>query len=534
MISKKGLAFLLYAIYATAMTLLLIFGGSVAEWAFGVADDKLNKKQISDVIVDVDTDVGLMAGEYYYVKFTPKGKFRKDAGLKLTSLDPEYLTVTGNGQLYANMDFDGDELYARVKVTSIYDTDFEKVITFRFVKKYPENFSVVYYAKGYGWSPDTLYVGAPIHVSSEVDETENGKYNVKTYTVEYDEEYFARSSGGTLTPIKPTEGDDTLTLTLKYANGAVATSKEFKIAERGAPVSGIDGIMIDGISLADFVGVPSGKMWLTLISNGEPVATDYSLVFENENDVLRRTDGSICFKTPGEKKGTLTLPSGDSMDISLIVRNKIELPTATESEVASTHVISMLDSESRAVKLTFPGDVTYKTINLEYDPEVLSASYSSQILTVTPIKPGSSYLKLSINDGYERIEDVYTVNIERDTSLIGWVNRNLEIFVAKLLGHAILFAALAFLSMNMFRYIDIKNVYLRLSLYTATALPIAALTELVQHFIPARSGRFVDVLIDMLAFYVGTALVIALRNLRARMKKNKEGLAEADENPIEA
>ena len=216
---------------------------------------------------------------------------------------------------------------------------------------------------------------------------------------------------------------------------------------------------------------------------------------------------------------TITLPNGFTKEFTLKVRNKMVAPTVTDSDVASSHVIELLDTDVKSLKLTYPNGVTYKDIKCEYDPEIVSVSYTDTTVTITPKNIGSTEFKIILDDGYERIEEVYTLRVEHNKSLIVWAAKNVEIFVAKIIGHTTLFVVLAVLSMNMFKYIEIDNVFKRFFFYTMTALPIGAITEFVQHFMPSRHGKVEDVLIDMAAFYIGTAIVLTVRFVTLCVRK---------------
>ncbi len=528
-LTKKKIAILLYVVYALGATMLLIFGNSVALWAYDVVYDKLNDKNITDVVCDVDAESELLAGTYHYVQYTAKGKFRGEAGLKFESLDPEYLTVNNKGRLYATTKFDGEKIDARVRITSSYDDDFEKVITFRFVKKYPERFTASYNVKGHGESVEYLTLGVPVYVFPIIEAGQ--MYNVSNYSIEYDEEYFAPTGDGSLTPIKATVYGETVSFTVKYANGSSASTDALTIRP-SAPPEQIKEICLNGVSASEYSAVLRERIYLTVRGANGAMPTDYALTFEDESDVIKDSDGAIYFKSLGIKRFTLTLPGGESKEVQINVKNKIALPTVSDEAVATSHVIKLLDTDVKTFKLNFPSDVTYDTIGYEFDGEMITIASAQRSFTVTPKKHGTTTFKLVIDDGHERYEEVYTVQISKNKSLIAVIDKNVDVLVPKGMGHVNIFALLAVFAMNMFRFIEIKNRYLRLGTYTLTALPIATITEIAQLFIPNRTGRFSDVLLDMLGFYVGTALVLvityALQRIRGRFENKKDEKLDTD------
>lgn len=521
---KKGIAILLYAAYAIFLTLLLIFGKEVAGLANKVVRGVLDRKDILDVTTDISPDEELIAGKNYYPAYIAHGDFRGDDGLIFESLDPEYLTVKDRGALKANTDFEGDTFDARVRVTSKYDKDFEKVFTFRFAKVYPETFSSAYFTKGYGHAAKTVPIGVPVYAFSYVKPGVD--YNVEEYELIYDEEYFSVAEDGALIPIKVTEPGKKLFFTVKYANGATKQSSKFTIID-AAPVDSFDEVKLCGKTLDEYTGTRSKGVVLTLFKDGEPIPTDYTLTFENEKDIFFTGAGHVAFRTIGDKKVIITLPNGFSQDVVIKIRNKITLPTVSDQTVNSTHVINMTDLDVKTYKLNIKGSDTYDKVKFEYDKSMLSIKVESHSFTLTPKSHGTTEIKLVIDDGYTRVEDVFTVNIEENKDLIAIIRKNVQIFVSKVLGHMSLFACLAVLAMNLFKYCYILDPFARLITYMLMGLPFAAITEYAQTFIPGRSGRVQDVLIDMSGFIVGTLLVLLYRLLRDKIKLARENREKA-------
>ena len=117
-----------------------------------------------------------------------------------------------------------------------------------------------------------------------------------------------------------------------------------------------------------------------------------------------------------------------------------------------------------------------------------------------------------------------TVEIEKNNDIIAVIWKNVSVFVSKVLGHITLFACLAVLAMNMFRFVYILNPVKRFIAYLFAALPYAAITEYAQTFIPGRSGRVQDVLIDMVGFLLGTLVVLIARSVSGGVTSVAKGI----------
>ena len=517
--TKKTLAILLYLAYATFLILFITFGSKSASIVAAFLQDKLTEKHIKDVTIDVADGEELLASRTYYVQFTAHGKYRGDSGLVFESLDPEYLSVNDRGAINCSMGFSGDSFDGRIKVTSKFDETFEKTFTFRFIKRSPDRFAVSYYMKGYGYADaskdlESLYTGIPVYVSSDTS-ISTVSFNVSGYTVVYDEEYFERSSDGGLIPVKPTPEGTTLTFSVVYENGRSATSEPFTIFEPEHPYDEIDEVKVvdnssDGYSLNNLTVNRGWTFAVKLYNDDEHVITDYKLSCE-ESGMSQSSLGYIYFSTPGEKHLTFTLPSGFEYKCVVNVQNIVKLPTLNDAEANGTHVIKMLDTDVKTFKLNYPGDVTYKSATYEYDSSLIKISYDEGSFTVTGRNPGTTTVKIIIDDGSIRLEDEYTVVLEENKEVAVLILNNLSKFVAKILGHMTLFAALGFLSMNMLRFFGgIYRGVDRFVIYILTGIPSAALTEFIQLYMPGRSGRLEDVLIDMLGFFLGTVAFLII------------------------
>lgn len=529
--NKKTLAIILYAVYAVALVLIITFASSLSSGIIYKLEVMFSKKNITDVTVDISSDTELLAGRYYYPQYTPVGSFTGSPGMRYTSLDPEYLTVGDGGKICASTDFEGDTFYGRVKVASAYCESLEKIITFKFVKKYPENFSVSYTVKGLAKEVSELTVGVPVYVFSRI--SSDSDYNMSDYTLIYDKEYFAEGEQGSLVPIKSTEDGTLLAFSIEYGNGAIASSKSFTIAEK--PLADeFDEVLLNGVPADEFVGERGKSISVTLLNGGEEIATDYAMSLDMKGDANRDGRGGMYFLTVGDKGLTITLPSGFSKTVYPKIRNTISRPILKNEEQEKTHTINLLVSEYKTVSFYFDKNVGYDTVEYEFDREMMRLSSSDRSFTIKPKKAGTTTVKLTIDDGYTRVSEEYTVHIKRNWNPVYLISSNVSGFVSKVLGHMTLFIVLAFLSMNLFKYVNVTGRVKRFAIYTLTALPVASLTEFIQFFIPNRNSTLSDVLVDMLGFYLATLLIIAGRCVRAGidkvMPKNKKKQFDCSEN----
>ena len=522
---NKKTAIILYALYATLLVLIITFGSAVSDAIVYQLEVAFSKKNITDVTTDIPEGTELLAGKTYYPVYTTHGPFNGSPGLNITSLDPDYLTVGEGGRITANTKFEGDFIDARVRVKSAYDKDFEKILTFRFVKRYPEEFTVSYSVMGLGEKSSVLTVGVPVYVFASIKA--GSVYNVTDREIIYDEEYFTKGEDGSLIPIKAS-GKEELSFGIRYGNGSEEFSDSFTVIEEALPTD-FDEVLLNGTPADEFIGIRGESISVALLRNGEKIAVPYEISLEQKLDASRDGRGGMCFLTVGDKGLTLTLPSGFSKTVYPKIRNTVSRPILSDSELERTHEITFYNSEYKTVSFYFEGKVTYSDVIYEYDEDMMRFASTPRSFTMKPKKHGTTTVRLIIDDGYTCVIEQYTVHIKPNLNPLFLISHNVSNFVAKVLGHTALFGSLAIFSMNLFKYVVIEDKRRRFILYSLTALSVAVITEIIQLFIPDRTAGVSDILIDMLGFYLGTVALVILGKIIAGIKEARHRKADAKE-----
>ena len=526
--NTRKTAIMWYFLCALALIMILTYGSNVSHTVIEWVDTGLNGVEIKDVKVSIEDGAELLAGKSYSLNSEVTGKYRRFAGIEYTSLNPEYLTVSDDGVLYATKAFEGDTLEAGIKITSKYDTDYEKTLSFTFVKKYPSDFKIAYRLRGHSYSYTNtgetvkkLYMGVPVYVYSYVTSTD--PYNMGGYTIIYDEEYFEKRADGAYVPIKPTPAGETVRFGVTYGSDKIVETQDIVILPYDLQAVEIDNIVFSAENAAGTPIIknptPDGvyevekgsNIVLDLYKNGEKVASDYTLTFSDPGDVTMSVAGNFSFKTPGKKTLTLTFPNGKEETIRISVRSYVTAPKITDTSVEKSKYIRISTTDVKKYSFTFDGDVTSTDVQYEYDASVISLTASSSGFTVTPVAVGATTLKMTVDDGVSRAETTYTVEVKEDRSLGTIIANNVKTFVSKVLGHGVMFFILAFFSMHMFKFLNVDNLILRFSIYTLSAFWVGCVSEYIQTFIPGRTGRFLDVLIDLTGFYIGTLIIVFSR-----------------------
>ena len=508
--------------------LLLVFSTFIVTWfildGHTYATNLLNEaialakyKPIHTVELSIDVEEPLLAGQTYRVYYTAKnskGEELEDPGLLFESLDKDILSVASYGYISSSMDFEGEESTAQMRITSKYCKRFSQTVTVRFVKTYPSKFSVRYYVLGLETNAKTLYVGAPVSVSSYVS---TAKYNMKDYEVLYDETYFSYDAeNDEYMPIRPTPIGEKTTFAIRYGNGATEECTPFTIMQ-DAP-SEFDEVQAGSTVLDGYEGLRNKLGTIKLYKDGKRIYTPYQVDLRDEDGEVNR-DGVLSYAGVGEKQMTITLLNGFSKTCTFRLYNIVDVPTIEKMPLNENGALEILQYKTKEYSLEFENkDQTYHSIHADYDSSVVRVQVNRYKVIVYGVGAGSTTVTLYLDDGEQRVEVVFDVEVEADNTLATYIKNNKERVKSKVLGHFGLFFIQGLIVFNFFLHFKVKDKRKLVLLHTTMALPMAIFTEFIQYFTPGRNGRLSDIGIDMLGFYLGTLVAFLIWGIVSAMK----------------
>ncbi len=513
---KKIIAIALYVLYATALILALSFGTEVSVAIADKINEITHRAELSDVSLDVDITQPLMAGKWHYIHYTPEGKFEGTAKLCFESLEPDKLLVTADGAVFSRGEKEADKFSAKMRIYSKYDPDFEKIVELKFEKVYPTDFKANYFVSSVGYNKPITYVGIPISVYSSIPKGQ--QYGVVEYEIIYDSEYFTYDEDThELVPIKVTAPGEKKTASVRYANGSTATTLEFEIAPNPGVVEEFYEVRFDGVSADSFEMNVKDNAFITLHnSEGKLLITDYDLILgENDSGSLNRA-GRLRYSKAGNKDITIVLPNGFSKTVNIKINNIITLPQIEGFVPNEEGKIVLNVNGSYTYKFAFDDEVTYTDVSYKYASANMSLSKTARSFTIIPNRTGVTDLRVIVDDGESRVEKFYQLEFVGELDMMGFIVRNAQLFVAKFMGHMALFAILAFFALYMLSQFERDGIIRRFIVFTLLGLPIAALTEIIQIFLPGRTAAINDVFVDMAGYFIG-ALVVMFLLLVARL-----------------
>lgn len=206
---------------------------------------------------------------------------------------------------------------------------------------------------------------------------------------------------------------------------------------------------------------------------------------------------------------------------NLILINQEKKVTLTGSDTSydeSLDTYTITNGISSTLKVNFLSNSTYKQATYtSLDESVLSISKDG---IITPHKEGKTKISIVIDDGQIKIENI-EINIQvKNQTLI----KNLTDFLVKTrkaLGHFGAFMIMGiFSTLTYMLYIKRNKWDLAILINLLQGFFLAMLTEIIQLFVPNRSGLFSDVLIDFSGFMI-SYLVLTIYILVCHNNKKK-------------
>lgn len=251
----------------------------------------------------------------------------------------------------------------------------------------------------------------------------------------------------------------------------------------------------------------------TLLSND---TTIYNIIFSSSNnEVVEVTpDGKLLFKTSGSAMITVKEEySGLSYQFNINVLNYIKL-NEENSYTFKGNTLSFNEDENKYhiengnscnLKLNFVEDSTYTKVTYSSSNEKIAKV--GQDGKITPLKSGDVVITVICDDG--TIEPIILeVNLRIDRQNL--INNLNDFFykVRKGLGHFGAFLVLGiFSTFTWLLFFTKKKMFFSVPINLILGFGIAALTEIIQLYVPGRYGALSDVLLDFSGFILSAGII---------------------------
>jgi VanZ family protein len=238
-----------------------------------------------------------------------------------------------------------------------------------------------------------------------------------------------------------------------------------------------------------------GNVTLTAISNADPTV-QASIVLSPEEIAPSEAEWHPQFRYSG----------GGSF---------VDLPTT----------LSVHKGEIITIKNTVDAtkNITNNTLSATSDnSNVTLLGEGSQYITISFDKTGTSVVSLT-SLGNASLKASLTLQIEAEQN-VNADDATFQSFIRKLVGHGSWFAITAVFGALFFAFYlgDLKKSWIGFLAGNTIGFSIAALSELIQHFVPQRYGAWRDVGIDMVGYLIGSLLMLLVFYLILFIRNKKK------------
>ncbi len=234
---------------------------------------------------------------------------------------------------------------------------------------------------------------------------------------------------------------------------------------------------------------------------------------ENGYPVYHDDEGKSCVRLCGyRKKGevTLTCYSNSDNEIKQTISLNVDEALPTSMKISVANGKKLLVNEQLVISATFgPKNVNNKKIHISVDNTDLIKITNNDTASVTIKALAMGNVKITATS-VANPSLVQEFNLELTANQV--INddnyTDFHIFIRKASGHFLLFLATAVFGMIFFYTFidDDKRLWLSVALSLSIGLLAAGASELIQYFVPSRTGSMSDVSIDFIGYLIGTAI----------------------------
>ena len=236
-------------------------------------------------------------------------------------------------------------------------------------------------------------------------------------------------------------------------------------------------------------------------------------VKDYDSNIIRIRNNIITGLRVGETDLTILEEySGIKYEYKIHVRNVIKLNEdkpviVTGNYSFNDNTISVINGETLKIRFNFTSDSTFtKTTYSSSDTNFVEIGSDG---VITPKKSGKAKISLRVYDGIEELSLTLNVNVQRK-NLTDNIN-NFYYYIRKGIGHFGAFLVLGIFSTLFYLLFLRRKLYiLGIAINFLFGFLFAGLTELIQKFVPGRSGLFSDVIIDYSGFLTSAIFITVL------------------------
>ena len=377
-------------------------------------------------------------------------------------------------------------------------------------------------------SPETINVTITNAFNDELKDSLY--YDVTKLTYESDDHNVATvGQFGVITPVS------TGSTTIRVSSSS-GVEKTFNITvTSGTPIPGYENLSIDGETVCYENDVFSEKKVQLSIKDGTTALDNSEFIWRSSNPLLVRVNqkGEVY----GYRKTTLedetvtitAINKRTQQEVSKEITIKKELPT----KLNTCYIMGDKELWKHSKVTAFVGDVI--RVNVSYDkatPNTDITVSSSDNGVVRCTNQGTSVVLEMLKEGTAEITitsnyvstlvDITEVTVKQAGAISQDNYEDVNLTIRKSIGHALFFAITqVFTFLAVYMFLPKMKLWQVILISLGIGLFIASISEVIQFFVPLRSGKFVDVLIDLSGVIVGLSITIGILLLIKRSRSSK-------------
>lgn len=328
--------------------------------------------------------------------------------------------------------------------------------------------------------------------------------------------------------------------TISVSNGIITKELPITVVD-GSPISPYSNLKIAGSNIAydsDYIYDKHGSK--LSIFDGETELTNESFLWTSSNELLVNVDRHGVVRgfrkiSVEDQKAVITATSkitGQTATFEVIVKDQLPTKLAYSIEAYggvkwNTDIFTTCVGDEVIIKFYLEPVAYNKQMTVtSSDAEIINPVFQGGYANLEIKKEGKCVISFSYD-----LDPTLKGSIEFTVLKAGAMNTGditeANFTLRKVVGHAALFMVTQiFTIIALYMFFDKKKMWFYCVISVGIGLFFASLSETIEYFVPTRSGKFLDVLIDFAGVVVGAALFIGFMLLYKyiKSKKNKNDL----------
>ena len=332
------------------------------------------------------------------------------------------------------------------------------------------------------------------------------------------------------------------TSTISVANGDYIKTIDISVSDGTAP-STYSNLSISGSDVCyenDMILDQNSKKhhYQLTPKDGDNELNPEDFIWTSSNELLVKVDKHGVMRgfrktSNDDENAIITAKSkltGQEVAINIVVKKQIPTTLHYCLKVGDSNLWDFEEytlSVGDNIVMVISYNISGKSI-VEASNNLIAISNEGNQIILQPLNTGSCFIKIRSADN-PNLTAEFKITIVTAGAIATSSFAQFGVYIRKSLGHAAVFmVAQIFTYLTFYMFFYDKKWWFYSSISLGEGLFISGLSELIQFFVPSRSGAFLDVLIDFSGVLVGALLtflgILIVKKIKAKkaLKENKQ------------